>query len=311
MRTLSVINYKGGVGKTTITANLASELAFRGHSVLAVDLDPQANLTFSFVSVDDWERNYERSMTIKNWYDAFIDDDSDNLDLSSLIVTPPTIGRIMSSGQHGKLDLICSHLGLINVDLELAAKLAGGSLRQIRNNYLRVHTRLKQGLDMLNNSYDFVIVDCPPNFNVVTKNALVASDHYIVPTKPDFLSTLGVDTLKKHIADLAADYNRNAQDSGDSRWSPVVNNLLGVVFTMVSYRNKEPIPSIQAQKQYIELIQRHNPTFTQMIRENKTLYADAPENGVPVVIRRVSGKTYNEVQDELENLTTELLNRLE
>jgi chromosome partitioning protein len=80
---------------------------------------------------------------------------------------------------------------------------------------------------------------------------------------------------------------------------------------MVSYRNKEPIPSIQAQKQYIELIQRHNPTFTQMIRENKTLYADAPENGVPVVIRRVSGKTYNEVQDELENLTTELLNRLE
>jgi chromosome partitioning protein len=194
MRTLSVINYKGGVGKTTITANLASELAFRGHSVLAVDLDPQANLTFSFVSVDDWERNYERSMTIKNWYDAFIDDDSDNLDLSSLIVTPPTIGRIMSSGQHGKLDLICSHLGLINVDLELAAKLAGGSLRQIRNNYLRVHTRLKQGLDMLNNSYDFVIVDCPPNFNVVTKNALVASDHYIVPTKPDFLSTLGVDT---------------------------------------------------------------------------------------------------------------------
>jgi chromosome partitioning protein len=308
MRILSVINYKGGVGKTTITANLAAELAFRGHSVLAIDLDPQANLTFSFIDVDDWQKNYEQTKTIKSWYDAFIDEDSD-LDLASLIIQPRRVRQIMSG--RGKMDLICSHLGLINVDLELAAKLGGASSRQIRNNYLRVHSRLKHGLSTLGaNAYDFVIVDCPPNFNIVTKNALVASDRYIVPTKPDYLSTLGIDTLKKHVADLVGDYNKYANDADDAKWTPISPDLLGVIFTMVSFRNNSPIATIQAQQQYVSLIQSRNATFDQMIRENKTLYADAPENGVPVVIRHVSGRTYNDVQDELENLTTEILGRV-
>jgi chromosome partitioning protein len=308
MKIISIINYKGGVGKTTITANLAAELAFRGHSVLAVDLDPQASLTFSFVRVDEWQKHYEETKTIKNWYDAFIDEDTD-LDLSSLIIQPKTIGQIMAG--KGKMDLICSHLGLINVDLELAAKLAGGSPRQTRNNYLRVHSRFMQGLSTLGaGAYDFVIVDCPPNFNIVTKNALVASDHYVVPTKPDYLSTLGIVTLKKHVNDLSAEYNKYVEDAGDDKWKPISPSMLGVIFTMVSYRDNSPIPAIQAQQQYIKQIQSQNPTFGQMIRENKTLYADAPENGVPVVIRRVSGKTYNDVQDELEILTTQFLGKV-
>ena len=74
MRVVSVINYKGGVGKTTTVANLVSELAWRGSKVLAVDLDPQSSLTFSFVTVDAWRDRYEASQTIKNWYDEFIDE---------------------------------------------------------------------------------------------------------------------------------------------------------------------------------------------------------------------------------------------
>ncbi|MBX2992987.1 MAG: AAA family ATPase [Bacteroidetes bacterium] len=199
MQTISIINYKGGVGKTTISANLAAELAYRGHNVLAIDLDPQASLTFSYFSVDEWRDNYEKTKTIKNWYDAFIDRDSD-LDLSNLIVRP---NRVNSVGLKGHVDVICSHLALINVDLELATRLVGGTARDLRNNFLRVHSRLKQGLSTLDpNRYDYVLIDCPPNFNIVTKNAIVASDHLLVPTKPDYLSTLGIDQLKTHFTEF-------------------------------------------------------------------------------------------------------------
>ena len=71
MEIVSVINYKGGVGKTTLTANLGAELAWRGYSVLLVDLDAQASLTFSFIKPDDWLNNYSDTTTIKQWFDSF------------------------------------------------------------------------------------------------------------------------------------------------------------------------------------------------------------------------------------------------
>ena len=303
MKIISVINYKGGVGKTTITANLAAEMAFRGKKILAIDLDPQASLTFSFISVDEWRQNFEATKTIKNWYDAFIDKDTD-LNLAKLIGHPSKV----NAGAKGHLDLICSHLALINVDLDLATRLMGGTERDLRNNYLRVHSRLRQGLESLKaGDYDYVLIDCPPNFNIVTKTALAASDHLLVPTKPDYLSTLGIEQLTKHVEDLSKTYNKYVVDSGSKEWTSISPTILGVIFTMISVRNDEPI---SAQRQYIETVKKLKvPIFDTMIRENKTIYADAPEYGVPVVLKRVSGKTYESVREELENLTTEVLSK--
>ena len=128
MKIVSVINYKGGVGKTTITANLAAEMAYRGKKVLVFDLDPQTNLTFSFLRVDEWSKKFEKDKTIKFWFDSIIDGKRDIPSFNDLIVSKD------------KIDIICSHLGLIDVDIELAAGLSSGTERQHRINYIKTYS---------------------------------------------------------------------------------------------------------------------------------------------------------------------------
>jgi chromosome partitioning protein len=172
MHVVSVINYKGGVGKTSLTSNLAGELAWRGKRVLLVDLDAQASLTFSLITPDEWVKSFADTRTIKQWFDSH--DTGAPISLSSLIHSPARITNALKG--NGKLDLICSHLGLINVDLELATKLGGASLEQAKKNFIAVHRRLSDGLSDLDGEYDLVLIDCPPNFNIVTKTAIVASE---------------------------------------------------------------------------------------------------------------------------------------
>lgn len=305
MPTVSVINYKGGVGKTTIVANLAAELAWRGNRVLVVDLDPQASLTFSFLTVDSWQQNYADTTTIRNWYDAFIDQDR-NLELSNLIVRPARINqRVDHAG--GRLELICSHLALINIDLELATRLAGGTIRQVRNNFLNVHSRLLDGLNAANaeDRYDYVLIDCPPNFNIVTKTAIVASSRILIPAIPDFLSTLGIEQLQRHVAELTHDFNEYARQAGKPEIDPTI---VGAIPTMVQVYAGQPI---SAQRPFIRSIQRAGvPVFDTFIRRNNTAYGDSPQYGIPVVVQGVSGTTYVTIQAELEQLTTEFLSRI-
>ena len=70
MSIVSVINYKGGVGKTTVTANLAAELAWRNYDILLIDLDPQASLTFSFIEQELLESDFVNARIINIWFDA-------------------------------------------------------------------------------------------------------------------------------------------------------------------------------------------------------------------------------------------------
>lgn len=138
----------------------------------------------------------------------------------------------------------------------------------------------------------------------MTKNALIASDYYIVPAKMDYLSTLGINQLKNHVDRLVEQYNKYVDD--DLKTNPI---FLGVIATMIAVRNGEPISSQQV---YIQQLNRNNISiFDSKIRENKTIYADAPEYGIPVVCLNISaGTTYEKIIVELQELTTEFIRKV-
>jgi len=304
MQIVSVINYKGGVGKTTVTSNLAAELAFRGYKVLVLDMDAQASLTFSFIKPDFWDKHIKERKTIKNWFDC-ISQGNPTMPLSSLVIKPEIVNNALGGGC---LDLISSHLGLINVDLELATLLGGASPSQTQQKYLKVHGKLREELLQLKetNNYDLVLIDCPPNFNIVTKNALIASDKILIPAKPDYLSTLGIDYLKRSVDDLVRDFNWYA--SKDDVFEEANPEFLGVVFTMIQITGGNPI---SAQQQYISQTKRLGvPIFDTMFRENKTIFADAPRDGRPVVLNRYSNGTHSDIVSEIEQFVDEFATKL-
>lgn len=307
MKIVSVINYKGGVGKTSLTANLAAELAFRRKRVLMIDLDAQASLTFSFIRPDQWEAEYESDGTIKAWFDSF--ENGTPRPLADLIHTPPAIKTRLNG--KGALDAIYSHLGLINVDLELATQLGGANLAQAKKNFITVHRRLADGLAGIaaEDRYDLVLIDCPPNFNIVTKTAIIASDYILVPTRPDELSTLGIDYLMRSIKGLVKDYNDFAALDQGTKESLISPKIVGVVFTMIQEYNGAPI---SAQNAYISRVKSGSrlPVFESYIKRNDTLFAEAPLYGVPVVLNGYSNNSHQSVVDGLENVATEFATEL-
>lgn len=301
MNVVSVINYKGGVGKTSLTANLAAELAFRGKKILLLDLDAQASLTFSMISPDEWHNDYAESKTIKSWFDSF--EQGKPVSLKSIVQTPARINnRLGRAG--GKIDAIYSHLGLINVDLELATNLGGATLAQAKKNFTTVHRRLVNGLsEFAENEYDLVLIDCPPNFNIVTKTAIIASDFLLVPARPDYLSTLGIEYLIRSVKALVKDYNDFAELGQGEKVDPISPKLLGVVFTMIQEYGGGPMAAQTAfmgQHQTAGL-----SVFDSYIKRNDTLFADAPQYGVPVVLNRYASDTHQSVVEGLEAVATE------
>ncbi|OFX31055.1 MAG: cobyrinic acid a,c-diamide synthase [Bacteroidetes bacterium GWA2_32_17] len=301
MKIISVINYKGGVGKTTLTANIAGELAFRDYNVLMIDLDPQASLTFSFLKPDDWREKYAKSKTIREWFNL------KSKNFNDLIIVPEEVQKWLID--KGILNLVSSHLGLINVDLELATMLGGANMQQNKQNFVKVHRLLLNGINQLDkDKYDIILIDCPPNFNIVTKNAIVASDFILIPAKPDYLSTMGIDYLQESVKELVKDYNEYCKVKDEDIVEKIKPKLAGVVFTMVQYYAEEPISATRPFIAQTEILGQENnfKIFENKLRENKTLFADAPQHGVPIVL----SNNYRGIADEIKEFVTEFITKI-
>ncbi|GAB3134594.1 AAA family ATPase [Amycolatopsis stemonae] len=306
MRVVAVMNYKGGVGKTTLTANLGAVAASRGLRVLLIDLDPQTNLTFSFYSIDDWHHHLKDNRTIKQWYEG--ESPGRDTSLADLVVTPERINKVLD-GTGGCVDLISSHLGLIDIDLELAARLGGATtLDGSKRKFLDLHSCLRHALqDSHFARYDLVLIDCAPNFGLVTKTAIVASEQILVPAKADYLSTLGLDYLVGNCAGLVQQFNEFVRHKGGSKeYGTIDPGILGVVFTMVQIYSQQVT---LAQHGYIEEVRLNSrvPVLESKIRNSPRHFGDAGESGVPAMLR-TAGR--DEVVREFDQLADEVLGAL-
>lgn len=290
MKIISVVNFKGGVGKTTITANLAAGLVKLGKRVLALDIDPQSSLTFSFIPVETWISEYKPRHNLKAWFDSLLYQDR-----------PGPIKAVIAASK--KIDFIFSHLGLADTEMALSMGLSSSSPLQYQYNYLKVHSYLKKALSgpEIQSEYDVALIDCPPSFGLLTRNAFFASDYYLVPTKMDELSTYGIDSLLKHIQHQGGIYREAGKKFNRDFKEP---EFLGVAATMLSIKNDEPI-AVQA-AQIMSLQAKQIPVFKSRIRESKDLYGKAAEQRHPAIWYKSSSPTFKKAIDELKNLTLEV-----
>ena len=165
-RVISIVNQKGGVGKTTTAANLGAYLARLGNFVLLIDLDPQANAT-SAIGLDQQK--------IKNHvYHGLI-----QTDFSLREAVQPTI--------HQGYKVIPAHPDLAGARVELVP-LADREYR-LRNSLLE-----------LRNDYDYIIIDCPPSLDLLTLNGLVAADDVLIPVQAEYLALEGLGQLMQTIS---------------------------------------------------------------------------------------------------------------
>ncbi|MCB1324603.1 MAG: AAA family ATPase [Spirochaetales bacterium] len=204
-RIISIINYKGGVGKTTITLQLAVGLAtLMKQRVLMVDLDPQCSLSLSTVDEHYWADWLERRGSINNLVQSFFETEQPQLDRSWIIENALDRAWDSMPGNTPGLDLLPSHLDLPEYEMRLVSR-KPRHIASMEEFYFKRTTILKEALAPIRRHYDYILFDCPPNIYLISGNAIVASDYYLVPTIPDFISCYGIPFILQHIGNMQKD----------------------------------------------------------------------------------------------------------
>lgn len=163
---ISLVNQKGGVGKTTTSINLSASLAEYNKKVLLLDLDPQGNATTGV--------GFNKGDIDKSIYDVF----NGSADIRNVILKT----------DFNNLYLLPSSLQLAGIDIELLEK-------GRENPGFQKAFQLKEKLESIKNAFDYIIIDCPPSLGLITTNALASSDSVIIPVQCEFFALEGITQL--------------------------------------------------------------------------------------------------------------------
>jgi chromosome partitioning protein len=222
---VSFINFKGGVGKTTLSVEIAASLYKKHNSrVLMIDLDPQSNCTLYWLNEQDWGEKIDNQKTLLAFFEACLNDKQ--FDLNSIVTAPTRFNKTPWYAQfdlklNRGIKLIPSDMKLFGVDLRLAQRFGLESLK--------AQTFLKNALREIEDQYDFIFIDCPPNIYLATQNGLFASHHDVVVAMAEYLSTLGIAHIQQSINSLFSSANSVV---GNVFKTPA---LTGIIFNRVRY----------------------------------------------------------------------------
>ena len=233
---ISLVNQKGGVGKTTSSINLASSLAFLGKKVLLVDLDSQGNAT---TGVGINKGDIDKSM-----YEVL----KGEVDIKNAILKTDYYG----------LCIVPASINLAGLDIELIEK------ARTEGSFVK-GAQLKSQLDRLKESFEYIILDCPPSLGLITTNALTASDSVIIPVQCEFYALEGITQLLRTIMLVQKGLNPNL-------------NIEGVLLTMLDSRTNLGFEVVEEIRKFFKE-KVFNTIIPRLVR-----LTEAPSHGEPIIV---------------------------
>ncbi|PWK03927.1 ParA family protein [Tumebacillus permanentifrigoris] len=303
--TTSVITRKGGVGKTTLTHHIGTGLARRGKRILLIDLDTQSNLSILCIGHDPYHQLVANGTpTIRTAFDSALQ--GHRCDPRELILK----GRVNAAkGRiYNNVDLILAHKKIGDMSNSLAAwrpdtteHSHDGSARQ----ELSRLSVLKRLIDQVQQDYDFILFDCPADLNLITRNALIASNFYLVPITPEYLPLVGLNEIRNDIETLNRKYWGLLTYLGfPESFTPT--RFAGLVFNRINLHNGGPK---QLHQHAIDLMRTQLPKG---VFENYLINGDAIPHAAYDHLPVWSSTVYNANKqiDAMTNITQEFMLRV-
>lgn len=228
-RILAIANQKGGVGKTTTSVNLAASLAATQRRVLLVDLDPQGNATMG----------------------SGIDKRSLRQSVYQVLLGQVSVDQVVQPSSSGGYHVLPANRDLAGAEIDLV-------------DLEHRETRLRQALAAVEESYDFILIDCPPSLSLITVNGLAAAHAVVIPMQCEYYALEGLSDLVNTVKRVRAYLNPGLE-------------IEGLLRTMYDPRNT------LSQQVSSQLLQHFGEKVYRTVIPRNIRLAEAPSHGVPVI----------------------------